>query len=248
MGVLLLSIVFLSCKEKNSSSDDQTPAATAATVKLNFKVTWENAPYSNSTIYHDSYGNRLRIDNFVSYISQLSLIKTDGSEELLKDYSLLNWANNNKPEFSVPKGNYSGIKFLIGVPEDVNTNVDPAQYPNSHVLSVAGSQGMFWNWNTGYIFTKLEGKADTTGTDLPLLDGFSYHTGDDHFTRYVILNKNLNFEAGNNYSETIHLQIDKIFMPNEGEGINLAEESAFHSPGPLMSRFVDNFKNAFSVE
>src|SRR5690606_27283460 len=121
-----------------------------------------------------------------SYISSLALKKADGTEVLLKDYYLANFTDDIVFDFTVPKGDYVGLGFLLGVPENVNTDTDPAQYPHTHPLSVAGSQGMFWSWMTGYIFTKFEGRADTTGTiGEPVLYPFSYHTGNDDYSRYV---------------------------------------------------------------
>lgn len=244
--MVILSIA--SCRDKDEPKDEQTEVPTNGAIKIGITTKWQNDLYSNIAVVSDNYGNQLRIDNFVSYVSTLSLIKADGSTLLLKDYSLINFAQNNLLEFSVPKGDYTGIRFLLGVPADVNTDTDPAQYPNSHVLSVAGSQGMFWNWNTGYIFTKLEGKADTSGTNQPLLYSFAYHTGDDHFTKLVTLDKDITINGGGTQDEHITLQVDKIFSPDSGTEIDISQDPSFHSPGPLMSSFVNNFGNAFSIE
>ncbi len=244
----VVSLMIVSCKDKNNTDDNETPASTTGKISLAINTQWQGAPYSNTSIVEDVYGNQLRIDNFVSYISSLSLINTDGSTLLLKDYSLINFAQDNTLEFTVPKGDYTGIRFLIGVPADVNTDTDPAQYPNSHVLSVAGSQGMFWNWNTGYIFTKLEGKADTSGTNQPLLYSFAYHTGNDHFSKLVTLSKNISINPDATQHEYITLKVDKIFMPESGSGIDISQDPLFHSPGPLMTTFVSNLASAFSLE
>ncbi len=244
--MVVLSIA--SCRDKDDPKDEQTEVSANGTIKIGITTKWQNNLYNNAAVVSDNYGNQLRIDNFVSYVSTLSLLKADGSAWLLKDYSLINFAQNNLLEFSVPKGDYTGIRFLLGVPADVNTDTDPAQYPNGHVLGIAGSQGMFLTWNTGYIFTKLEGKADTSGTNQPLLYSFAYHTGNDHFTTLVTLDKNITVNDGTAQNEYLTLQIDKIFSPNIGAEINLAQDPGFHSPGPLMSAFVNNFGNAFSIE
>lgn len=244
----IIIVVFSACRDKEDDKDEQTEVPANGTIKIGITTKWQNDLYNNTAVVSDNYGNQLRIDNFVSYVSTLSLLKADGSALLLKDYSLINFAQANLLEFSVPKGDYIGIRFLLGVPSDVNTDTDPAQYPNSHVLSVAGSQGMFWNWNTGYIFTKLEGKADTSGTNQPLLYSFAYHTGDDHFTKLVTLDKDITINGGVTQNEQITLQVDKIFSPDSGTEIDLSQDQSFHSPGPLMSAFVNNFGNAFSIE
>ncbi len=242
--VLLLATV--GCKDKNEG--ETTPPSTTGQLKITLDTRWQDESYNDTAVVQDAYGNQLRIDAFVSYISNLRLLKSDGSTHLLKDYSLINFASNNVLTFDVPAGEYTGLQFLIGVPADVNTDTDPAQYPNDHVLSVPGSQGMFWNWNTGYIFTKLEGKADTSGTNQPLLYGFAYHTGDDHYSKTATLYKDVSISNGATHNETLRLQIDKIFSPDNGTDIDLTVNPSFHSPGPLMDAFATNFAHAFTLE
>jgi hypothetical protein len=245
----LTALVMMSgCKDKDDDNEDTTPVINTGTVKLHFGAEWQGAPYATPGVVLDNFGNQLRIDKFTSYLSALALIKEDGTEHLLQDYSLVNFLQTQNMEFTVPKGNYTGIKFMIGVPADVNTNTDPAQYPNSHVLSVAGSQGMFWNWASGYIFTKLEGKADTTATDQPLLYPFSYHTGNDNYTSIVTLNDDINVQASGVVQKNITSDIYHIFSPVSGSPINMRIIDGFHSPGVAMSAFVNNLSNSLTLE
>lgn len=233
---------------KDNKKEDTTPAVTTATLKISYAAHWQGNPYVHPAVVEDNFGNQLRIDKFMSYVSKLSLIKEDGSEYLLKDYSLIDFLQSPTVEFKVPAGHYTGLKFLIGVPADVNTNTDPAPYPSDHVLSVAGSQGMFWTWATGYIFTKLEGKADTTASGQPLLYPFAYHTGDDHYSRYAHLQYDLQLQPGAQYHKTLIAHVDRIFSPVQGTSIDLSDIGGFHSPGPAMATFVNNFSNAFTLE
>jgi hypothetical protein len=57
----------------------------------------------------------------------------------------------------IPAGTYKGVKFLIGV--DSAKTVQGAQTGD-----LDPSNGMVWDWNTGYIFVKLEGKSPVAGT------------------------------------------------------------------------------------
>lgn len=247
VSIVLFGTLMTSCDPKQP---EPTPEASNGKIHLKIKTLWYDEAYDNMTIVQDAYGNRLRIENFVSYISSLALKKPDGTKLLLKDYYLANFSNEIDFDFTVPKGDYTGIDFLLGVPADVNTDTDPAQYPNTHPLSVPGSQGMFWSWMTGYIFTKLEGRADTTGTeDEPVLYPFSYHTGDDEYSRNAVLDEfNFTLGAGETKNITLTLHANKIFSPDEHAGINIEEENSTHSPGTLALKFVRNFSEAFSIE
>lgn len=245
--LLLGSFFILSC---DPTEPVPIPEANNGQIHLSMRAKWNNEPYNNAAIVVDENENRIRIENFMSYISSISLLKPDGSTILLKDYYLADFSNSISFDFTVPKGDYSGISFLLGVPAAVNTDTDPAQYPNSHPLSVPGSQGMFWNWNTGYIFTKLDGRADTTGTEgTELLFPISYHTGDDFYSRHVNF-EDYNFILGASETKniTLTLALDKIFFPVNGNDIIIEDESSSHSPGPLALKFVGNFAHAFSIE
>lgn len=54
---------------------------------------------------------------------------------------------------SVPVANYTGLRFKVGVTEEVN-QLDPALS-----LPPFNSYTMYWSWATGYKFMKIEGKT-----------------------------------------------------------------------------------------
>lgn len=62
---------------------------------------------------------------------------------------------------TIPAGKYSGIKFEVGVPEDINHDEAKAKGPMSLVK-------MQWNWTMGYKFLKWELLNDTTSWSLHL--------------------------------------------------------------------------------
>lgn len=66
---------------------------------------------------------------------------------------------------SVPKGKYRGVKFLIGVPEELN-HFDPTLQPSPLNISK-----MMWSWQMGYKFARIDAK--TTGRP----NGFVLHLG-----------------------------------------------------------------------
>lgn len=66
---------------------------------------------------------------------------------------------------TAPKGKYTGIKFLIGVPEEVN-HLDPTTQPSPLNIS-----RMMWSWQMGYKFARI----DTKTTGRP--NGYVLHLG-----------------------------------------------------------------------
>lgn len=55
---------------------------------------------------------------------------------------------------SVPGGDYTGLRFTLGVPEDLNHgDVSTAPAP-------LGDTSLFWSWRSGYVFARIEGRTE----------------------------------------------------------------------------------------
>jgi hypothetical protein len=121
-------------------------------------------------MYFNDAGNHYSVYRLVYYLSQISLIKSDNSTILLKDYQYLDASVDSTNQFSikkVPDGNYIGICFNIGI--DSVHNITGA-LPNT-----TDNLNMEWPvlMGGGYHFMKLEGHfSDTSG-----LPGFNMHLG-----------------------------------------------------------------------
>ena len=125
----------------------------------------------------DATGNALRLETFSIYLGGIELLNDTGAVRL-SDAERWNAGDVNVWSYIVEPATYTGFRIHLGVPAEFNTDTDPTIWPNDHPLGVSGSAGMFWNWNTGYIFSKFDGKADTTGgTDF--IHPFAYHIGGD---------------------------------------------------------------------
>jgi hypothetical protein len=252
----LLSIgiisTFVACKNDVAQEAAVSTGVVNGTVRLGMDAKWGNEDFVIEQVYFDDYNNRIRVDQFLSYISHIKLTQSDGQEVLLQDFYLANFENDLQLDFSIPPGTYTGLKFGLGIPSTDNKHQDPAQYPSSHPLSVAGSQGMFWYWNTGYIFTKFEGKIDTTGTDgAELLDAFLFHIGDDPYYRELEFN-DLQLVVTSNGTANLQLQIfvDQILSPVAGSSLDLATNAVTHTSDQdvLATTFFDNYASAITVE
>lgn len=243
-------VVLSSCKDKKADDLIVEPVITKVVVR--FTPQWQGNPFVMQSVYYDNFGNRLRIDKFMHYVTSLRLIKEDNTEVMLKDFYLLNFLNDNTIEMEVPAGKYKKLKFDVGIPEAYNKDQDPAQYPSSSPLSVAGSQGMFWTWNTGYIFVKFEGMADTTGTEgQELLSPFAIHIGDDpHFRRFTTPTFSTDIVAGETKSFNVILHVDQLLATGGVSDIDLATDAITHTSNNLVlaTTFVDNYINAVTVE
>jgi hypothetical protein len=249
---LIVLFTMQSCNEQDPIKDNETnllPESPNITIK--FDAVWDGSPFRMGRIFTDDFGNRVRADLFKNYISMVTLVAEDGSEVLLKDFLLVDYSVNNEITAEVPAGKYTSLKLGVGIPAEFNRDQDPSGYPNSSPLSVAGSQGMFWQWSTGYIFAKFEGRADTSGVSgAALLLPIAIHAGNDASFR-AFESEPFTFELnGEAKTISVHLQVNKLFSPDQGNEVNLAENAVTHSQSnsQLAANYMNNFVAALVVE
>jgi hypothetical protein len=246
----LIAIIFASCKhnEENRTGNVLPPAK----VNLTFTPTFGNAPFNWGSVYTTSSGYNIRIENLLSYFSQIRLQSSNGQTAMLKDFALLDFSQP-MPTYTaeIPEGLYDSLYISLGIPATFNVGVDPSIYPSSSPLSVAGSQGMFWNWNSGYIFFKYDGKADVSGTSTTnLTDPFAFHVGDDVNYRVAKIGIPA-IDAKKGSVNTLNLTVDlEHVLVTSTDTINLQTDFLTHtSDNPQLAKRVStNFAGAFRVE
>jgi hypothetical protein len=127
-------------------------------------------------------GDTVRFSTFNYYISNIELVREDGSVYVVpkdKSYFLVKEQDEASKEItldSIPAGTYTGINFVIGV--DSAKSVSDISERTGVLDPVTGAAGMYWTWNSGYIFMKVEGTSpqiarDSTGA----IGSFYYHVG-----------------------------------------------------------------------
>ncbi|MEL7339228.1 MAG: MbnP family protein, partial [Bacteroidota bacterium] len=128
----------------------ENPIEATSSVSLVFNPVVGNQSFTGGEIYTSPAGRQYRINFFRMYVSDLSLIKEDGTEVLLSEVDLYDLAADGSAQdfgqsytyTDLEAGSYQGIKFGIGLPARLNT--DPAAYAVDHPLSI-GNQ-MYWSW------------------------------------------------------------------------------------------------------
>ncbi len=248
--ILLSSFIFTSCDPEEEKEVVTPPASTDPTVNVSFSSKYNDDALQIGAVYYDALGHRIRVENFQSYLSNIRLVNDLGEEIILKEIALANLGAGYAFSTQVEPGTYTQIKFGIGVPEAINKDIDPSTYPNSSPLSIQGAEGMFWTWNTGYIFSKFEGRGDLTGQEgAALLSPFSYHTGDDFLYRTVTLDKSFTIESTQSQNLSIIIQADQII--NGGpHSLDIEVDDVTHTAGnpELATKVVENFVSAFSIQ
>lgn len=171
---LMLSVAalcFAGCKKDTDTLLD------VGTVDVTFENTVGNAPLDLTTAraaYKTAAGDSFRVTKLVYYISNVQFNKADGSSyKVPNSYFLVNQADAASQKISLPNipvADYRSLTFVIGV--DSTRNVSGAQ-------TGALSQGnaMFWAWDTGYIFFKMEGNSPQARVGAAREGGLTFHVG-----------------------------------------------------------------------
>lgn len=217
--------------------------ATCIDVAAQQSISFQHVVGNQPLVLEDSIQNAnaeiLVVRRFKYYISNLVLIDAQGNQQKIPDsYYLINEAEPQSKKIVLPNTNknFSAIEFVLGV--DSARNCSGIQ---TGVLDPM--QGMFWTWNTGYVFAKLEGSSPSSS--LPA-HAFTYHIG--------------GFRTGENVLKTIRLEIPGISLPKDlqvkvdlnawftgNSSLLIAERPVCHSPGNLAMKIAANYAQMFSI-
>ncbi|HKC68487.1 MAG TPA: MbnP family protein [Bacteroidia bacterium] len=170
------------------------------------KVIIEFKNYAGSSIlqldstYQNALGQDFVIANFKYYVGNICLKEISGKNYIAKDYFLVSEHEDESKQIilnDVPEGNYTAIEFIIGV--DSLHNCSGLQQG-----ALDPTKGMFWAWNTGYVFLKLDGHATASKSEGHI---FEYHIGGYKQPTNSIRKITLNFKGNKTVSSTNPLSI-----------------------------------------
>lgn len=174
---LTLSL-FSSCKKEKSEPvfDEQNLAPLS--VEFDNIVGGQNL-YLSSTTYTNAAGEIYSIDLLQYFISNIRLGKADGTTYTVpqdSSYFLIREGGQNSTEalVNVPEGDYTSLTFTVGV-DSLRSTMDLSR--RTGVLDPSSADAMYWDWNSGYIFFKMEGLSDAAPVDGSGQHKFRYHIG-----------------------------------------------------------------------
>lgn len=187
---LLASAIFVSCSKKDEAIPEfSTNNLAPFSVEFDNIVGDRTLNLNNiTTPYVNAKGEPFSISTLQYFISNIKVATASGNEYVVpQDSSYFLIKSSDKAtrfaKVRVPEGDYTRLTFTLGVDSlrstmgiDKRTGVlDPASNGGHD------SGGMYWGWNSGYIFFRFEGnssvisddvKGDPTGKKQ-----FKYHIG-----------------------------------------------------------------------
>jgi hypothetical protein len=259
-SILLFSLVFVfatSCKK------DEVVSAEPGTLTLHFdnivgdanlQLNTTNTPYTNAN------GEAFKVTWLTYYISNIKVkssdgkvftdpVKSDGSQ----GYYLIDESDSESQDVvlkNLPAGDYTEVTFTVGV--DANQVDQGAQ-----VGALDPAKGLFWSWNSGYIFFAIEGVSPvSTEAD----NAFQFHVGGykevsgsttaANNIKTITLSFDGNKAAVNAAHEPeVHLLLDvkKFFNGAGAANVSFATNAARHSPASCKD-VAGNIPAAFTFD
>lgn len=249
---MVAALAFTSC----SSDDDKITGE--GSLNVEFDNVFGSADLILGTQTNTtSQSENLKISDVKYIISNIVLTKSDGTtftypksksyfivDEATATSHILNLSN-------IPAGNYTKIKFGIGVDQE-QFNLGAAG--QGDFLAIAQDAGMMWSWSAGYKFVAFEGTftSGTVTTDT----SFMVHTGQTG-TSYnytdVTLDLPENALIRTNITPQIHIMADVKHIIDGTNKIKLSDNNmggmgAMIMGGANLPLITANLSNMFEVE
>lgn len=219
-------------------------SAPAATFTLHFhhKVGGEDLRLFDGT-YMDPFGEPFTITRFKYYISHLCVSGPGYRDRSLSDKVYLIDESDSASMTLVlplPGAEWQSISFVIGVDSILNTSgvqtgdLDPLK-------------GMFWTWNTGYIFARMEGRSDSSSAPAHYLNwDVGGYRSSANASRIITLTIPGQVKPVTGTALVIDADLEKWF--NGRRSIRISQHPLCHQPGELAMQLADNYSCMFSVE
>ena len=173
-----MMLLLVSCKKDTVTAPSEE--MTEMSVEFDNIMGGQNL-FLNAVNYTNAAGESFNVSLLQYYISNIKLRKTDGTIYTVPQDSSYFLIKESEPDtrfarFKVPVGNYDQVSFLLGV-DSTRSTMDISK--RTGVLDPAGGMddGMYWGWNSGYIFLKLEGISPVAPTDPSGQKKYRYHIG-----------------------------------------------------------------------
>jgi hypothetical protein len=262
--LMLVTVSFFGCKKDDDNSGTnnsttgttQNPGNNTPTGRLMFHLhTYldNNEVDDYGIVYTMDDGRKISLDLAQLYLSDIRLVKLDGSEIMLTGKNVLKLREiETYVVGDVPVGNYKSLRFKIGL--DAATNqLTPLASPDSAILN---RPEMWFGSNAqpdGYVFMNLQGKIDTTadasGTKEQM-QSFTYKIGtNSHYIQVNMPDKN--YTVLKDQVEFAHILIDyyRLFNGiNLGNQANLSVSTAAANANPPATSIVGNIPLMFEYE
>jgi len=156
--IIVFSVLFsVTCFAQKKTT--AIKAIEKSNVRLDLTPVVDGKPFFWDSVYTSPGGDRYKITNWKFFISNIALSSSLGKEqpafiENKPAVLLIDFSKANDQIIQVEIGEYTDIRFDVGLPRQINHTDPTSALPP---LDLA-QQDMYWEWNSGYIFLLIEGQ------------------------------------------------------------------------------------------
>ncbi|EDO26060.1 predicted protein [Nematostella vectensis] len=179
------------------------------------------------------------------YVSNIKLQKADGSwwVEPNSYYLICNSCQDASDKYimvnDIPAGEYVAMEYTMGVDSIMNVS-------GAHTGALSFANGMFWDWNTGYIMMKAEGKSPNSPNG-----NFQLHFGGFQGEYNVVTTKkadlsNNKLSLSNGGTKTVTLRANPAKLWHSSEG--LSKVYIIHNEGAVAKQMSSDFYNGIYLK
>lgn len=223
-------------------------AAARATIELQ-AVAGESA-FALGAIERSHAGGEYKVTKLRYYLSEPELVALNGATVkarlaapdgtrmqygvALVDHSV---PSSLAVRLLAPAGTYKAVNLTIGVP-DTSPQGGTLNHGDAskRAAPLDVDSDMYWSWNPGYVFLKIEGQVDKgNGSWKP----FFYHLGNDRRAKLHV-HVPLEMKQGEPARARFLVDVNQLFVTPEGlDGPNLAAAEREHG-GPSLEQIASN--------
>jgi hypothetical protein len=249
LAIAALTLVISGCKKEPTPEPvaEPVPPVTTPATEGYVRVEFYNQVDGEQMVFGKKYlnanGDTFSLKKFVYYISNIQFINNDTAVAENESYHLIDQAVSTRTTFTskMAPGTYTSMRLMIGV--DSTRNCSGVQ---SGDLDQA--KGMFWTWNSGYIFMKLEGSSSSSPQNGSIVFHLGGYSGTNKAQRVLQLNLPQSLVVGNNSSSVIKLAVNINELFKTPNTIDFKTQYYQMTPGPGVKPFADNYQDMISVE
>lgn len=224
-----------------------------------FSLNNTGSPYTNAA------GEKFTISRLQYFISNIKLTTVSGQTYTVpQDSSYFMIRGDDRAsrftKVKVPEGDYTKVSFVIGV--DSLRSTMPVDKRKGVLDPAAGdhqTDGMYWGWNSGYIFLKFEGNSPVVSDDangdptgkkqfkyhIGFFGGYSAPTINNIKTVTIDLNAAGIAKVRKNRQSNVHLFVDIMKVFNGKNSFKIAENPNVMF-GAFSSLIAENYTAMFT--
>lgn len=250
--IAALSFVGTSCKKSN---DNNTNSVDSGSLYIHLHTNIDtNEVDGYGTVYTDANGRQISLSKAQLYLSNIRLIKTDGTQYALPSTMIVLKDLETESYFlaKVPTGTYKSIMFNVGL--DATTN---AKTPTA-ADSALNHSDMWFGASAqpdGYVFVDLEGNVDTTAAgngSTALMQPFIYRIGTNgHLNTVTMPDHTPVYSVAKDESQFVHIIVDYSKLLNGvllNNSTNLSVKTAADNNTALSNTVSSNVPSMFRYE